>query len=89
MVHNRLRLMAIWRVFCMKVRGHLRYYGVSFNTRALAVFVHQAIRTVYKWLNRRSQRRSFNWTTFAQFVAANPLPRPVIYHSLFEPRAVT
>ena len=89
MMHSRRRLMAIWRVFCAKVRGHFRYYGVSFNTRALAVFVHQATRILYKWLNRRSQRRSFNWTTFAQFIAANPLPRPVIYHSLFERSTVT
>ena len=81
--------MAIWKDFRAKVAGHLRYYGVSFNTRALAVFVHQAIRIVYKWLNRRSQRRSFNWVQFGQFVAAHPLPRPVIYHSLFERGTVT
>lgn len=89
MVHSRQRLMAIWRVFRAKVAGHLRYYGVSFNTRALAVFVHQAMRIIYKWLNRRSQRRSFNWVQFGQFVAAHPLPRPVIYHSLFERGTVT
>ncbi len=46
MVHSRQRLMAIWRIFRAKVAGHLRYCGVSFNTRALAVFVHQAMRIV-------------------------------------------
>lgn len=82
-VHSRMRLRDLWRVFCAKVRGHLRYYGVSFNYRALVVFVYQALRIVYKWLNRRSQRRSYNWEQFRQFVAANPLPRVAIYHPLY------
>ena len=40
-------------------------------------------RIMYKWLNRRSQRRSYNWEQFRRFIAANPLPRPVICHPLF------
>lgn len=89
MVHSRMRLLDLWRVFCAKVRGHLRYYGVSFNSRSLAVFVHQAVRIVYRWLNRRSQRRSFNWEQFRQFVAVHPLPRVVVCHPLFASGTVT
>jgi hypothetical protein len=75
--------MAIWRTFCAKVRGHLRYYGVSFNHSALTRFVRHATRIMYKWLNHRSQRGSFNWKTFQRFMDQHPLPRPVIYVSLF------
>lgn len=82
-MHNRLRLPDLWRIFCAKVRGHVRYYGVSFNSRALTVFVYQAVRIVYKWLNRRSQRRSFKWDQFRQFIAAHPLPRLTVYQPLF------
>ncbi len=82
-MRSRERLLTLWRIFCAKVRGHLRYYGVSFNQRALSVFVYYATRTMYKWLNRRSQRRSYNWEQFRRFIAANPLPRPVICHPLF------
>lgn len=80
--------MAIWQAFCAKDGGHVRYYGLSFNRRALAIFVHQATRILYKWLNRCSQRRLFNWETFGQFIAAHPLPRSAIYHWLFERGAV-
>ena len=82
-MRSRERLLTLWRIFCTKVRGHLRYYGVSFNHRALGVFVYHATRTMYKWLNRRSQRRSYNWEQFRRFIAAHPLPRPVICHPLF------
>ncbi len=82
-MRSRERLLTLWRTFCAKVRGHLRYYGVSFNQRALSVFVYYATRIMYKWLNRRSQRRSYNWEQFRRFIAANPLPRPVICHPLF------
>ena len=89
MVRHRMRLMEIWRLLCTKVRGHRRYYGVSFNTRAVSVFGYQAVRLVYRWLDRRSQRRSFDWVQFRQFIAAHPPPRPVIYHRLFERGTVT
>jgi len=82
-VRTRRGLLAIWGTFCAKVRGHLRYYGVSFNYRALRQFIRHATRILYKWLNRRSQRRSFNWRTFQRFMDRHPLPRPVIYVSLF------
>lgn len=82
-VRSRHGLLAIWRTFCAKVRGHLRYYGVSFNHRALERFIRQATRIMYKWLNRRSQRRSFTWEKFQRFMDQHPLPRPVVYVSLF------
>jgi RNA-directed DNA polymerase len=82
-VHSRYSLKQFWAVFCAKVRGHLRYYGVSFNIRALSVFVYQAVRVAYKWLNRRSQRRSFTWETFRAFIKRHRLPRRAVYHALY------
>ena len=72
-----------WTVLCAKVRGHVRYYGVSFNVQALKVFVDKVQDIAYKWLNRRSQRRSFTWETFQRYMSRNPLPRPAVYHRLF------
>ena len=37
----------------------------------------------YKWLNRRSQRKSFNWEKFILFIERNPLPKTRIVHRLF------
>jgi hypothetical protein len=83
-VRTRHGLLAIWHTFCAKVRGHLRYYGVSFNHRALEQFITQATRIMYKWLNRRSQRQSFTWEKFQRFMGQHALPRPVVYVSLFD-----
>ena len=77
-------LLPVWRTFCAKVRGHLRYYGVSFNSRALKRFIAQAKCIMYKWLNRRGQRRSFTWEKFHRFMDQYPLPRPAVYVSLFD-----
>jgi len=49
-----------------KYRGHRNYYGVVGNKHLLDSFVHFANGIVFKWLNRRSQRRSYNWTGFRQ-----------------------
>ena len=80
---SRCSMQQFWAVLCAKVRGHLRYYGVSFNIPALNAFVHQVRRLVFKWLNRRSQRRSFTWDAFAHYALAHPLPRVAVYHRLF------
>ena len=47
-----------------KLRGYYNYNGVIGNTRRISEFYSQAIKILYKWLNRRSQRRSFNWDEF-------------------------
>lgn len=50
------------------LRGHVQYYGVSGNSRGVSSYVHAATRCLFKWLNRRSQRRSLNWRRFGQVV---------------------
>lgn len=49
-----------------KYRGHRNYYGVVGNKHLLDSFEHFATGIVFKWLNRRSQRRSYNWQGFRQ-----------------------
>ena len=82
-IRSQFPLKYIWAVFCSKLRGHIQYYGVSFNSRAVQTFLVKATRILFKWLNRRSQRRSFNWEQFSLFIRANPLPRGRICHALF------
>jgi RNA-directed DNA polymerase len=61
-----------------KFRGYWNYYGVISNSRRLESYWHQARRLVYKWLNRRSQRRSYSWTTFEAMWQSLALPVPRI-----------
>ncbi|MEW6709546.1 MAG: group II intron reverse transcriptase/maturase [Candidatus Riflebacteria bacterium] len=51
-----------------KYRGHRNYYGVIGNKNLLDSFVFFANGIVFKWLNRRSQRRSYNWEGFRQAI---------------------
>lgn len=51
-----------------KYRGHRNYYGVVGNKNLLDSFVFFANGIVFKWLNRRSQRRSYNWEGFRQAI---------------------
>lgn len=82
-IRSRYPLKYIWAVFRAKLRGHIQYYGVSFNIRAVQTFLMKATRILFKWLNRRSQRRSFTWEQFALFIKAHPLPRARVCHALF------
>jgi len=82
-VRNKYRLQEVWERFCTKVEGHIRYYGVSFNMCGLKRFIYSAISIIFKWLNRRSQKRSFTWEKFLQFMQEFPPPKMRIWHSLF------
>lgn len=81
-IRNRYKLKVIWQKFCIKLEGHVRYYGVSFNVYRVQAFIQHARRIVFKWLNRRSQKKSFSWEKFEKFVSANPLPKARICHEI-------
>jgi group II intron reverse transcriptase/maturase len=75
---NRKNLNALWNLAAAKLRGHYRYYGVSYNQAKLNHYYHACVGLLYKWLNRRSQKRSFNWERFARRLMFNPLPKPTL-----------
>ncbi len=80
--HNK-SLQAIWTIFQAKIRGHIQYYGVSFNIEAVEDFIYEATKIMFKWLNRRSQRRSFSWEKFRLYIETKPLPVAKVVHRLF------
>jgi len=80
---DKCKLAVLWKAFCKKMRGHIQYYGVTFNLEAVSKFVRRSLRIMFKWLNRRSQRKSFCWENFWKFVQRNPLPVVRIHHKLF------
>ncbi|MDA8285246.1 MAG: reverse transcriptase domain-containing protein [Actinomycetota bacterium] len=61
------------------VRGHLAYYAVPGNSRALRAFRDQATRHWFKALRRRSQRHRLDWETMHR-LAARWLPPVRIVH---------
>lgn len=44
-----------------KLVGFANYFGLPDNSRSLSRLYSHVVRSLYKWLNRRSQRRSYNW----------------------------
>ena len=62
-------------------QGHLQYYGISGNVRSVSGYRHHIRRLLFKWLNRRSQRRSFNWKRFSAWLDTW-MPRPGAVHRL-------
>lgn len=67
---------------CRHLRGHIQYYGVSGNSRGVASYVYFATGLLFKWLNRRSQRRSLTWGRFGAVIRPL-LPVARIVHDLY------
>lgn len=82
-VRNKMKLGEVWKGFQARIRGHIQYYGVSHNTARVREFIDRATKILFKWLNRRSQRKSFNWEKFNKFMERYPLPRTRVVHPLF------
>jgi RNA-directed DNA polymerase len=61
-----------------KLRGYYNYYGVIGNYLSLHQFFRQATRILKKWLNRRSQKRSFNSNRFWAMLKRHQIERPRI-----------
>ncbi len=79
-IRNRVVLSEWWKVLRSKLTGYYRYYGISGNGRGLSVYDQEVLRLVFKWINRRSQKRSYTWEQFHGFLEYNPLPEPRMYH---------
>lgn len=80
---NKTTLNQIMKLAISKVRGHIQYYGVSHNYRYVQNFAEEVKRILFKWLNRRSQRKSFDWERFTKYLAKIQFPKAEIYHHLF------
>jgi len=72
----RSRVRDVFRDLNAKLRGYYRYYGVHGNSPSLQQFFNQAMRILFKWLNRRSQRRSYTWTGFTELLRHFRVERP-------------
>ena len=73
----------LWQKVCAKLRGHYGYYGVTDNSPGIGRFYEEAKRLLFKWLNRRSQRKGMTWEKFNLMDERFPLPRPHIRVSMF------
>lgn len=68
----------------IKLKGYFRYYGITDNSNNINIYRDKVRYLLFKWLNRRSQRKSFNWDKFILFMERYRLPKAKIYVNIFE-----
>ena len=49
-----------------RVKGHLNYYAITDNAQHCSRFIYYATRILRTWLNRKSQRKAYNWDQMNQ-----------------------
>lgn len=73
---NKYKLDKIWDMIGSKLRGHFNYFGIDCNRPRLVHFYYAVTSLLFKWLNRRSQKKSFSPEKFKRRLLNNPLPFP-------------
>lgn len=68
------RLMDLGNELRVKMLGHYRYFGIKGNGQALWRYRTMVTELLFKWLNRRSQRRSYSWAGYHQLLNLLRLP---------------
>ena len=79
---GKLRKGEMLRQARMRVAGHLNYYAITDNSKSCNNFVYYAERLLFKWINRKSQRKAYTWPQFAQALAWVDWPKPSIRKDL-------
>jgi RNA-directed DNA polymerase len=78
----RLTKLEMLRQAKIRISGHLNYYAITDNSRCCINYVYYATRIIFKWLNRKSQRKGYNWAGFNQVIRWLDWPRPSIRKDL-------
>jgi hypothetical protein len=70
------------RNVAQKFRGYWNYYGVVGNMESLNKLNWECMKLLFKWLNRRSQRRSYTWAGFNEMCMRFGVLRPCIMETI-------
>lgn len=68
------------------LNGYYNYYCITDNTKAVENFLYRVKQLLFKWMNRRSQRKSFSWDKFNLFLRKYPLPIPKVKVNIYDLR---
>lgn len=82
--HRGLKVNDMIEKINVKLRGHYQYYGITDNSYSLNKFKNCCYRLLWKWLNRRSERRSYTMVEFNQLIEQMPLLKPKIYVNIYD-----
>jgi len=80
---NKTHIGEIFKSAKQKLMGHYQYYGITDNSYMLGQFCLEVKKALFKWLNRRSQRKSFDLDKFKLYLKLNSLPKPKISVNIY------
>ena len=83
-IRNKVCLKDWWVILKAKLTGHFNYFGISGNMWCLKQFRKKVISLTFKWLNRRSQKKSMIWKEFFLYLKTYPLPEAKICYQLYQ-----
>ena len=66
----------------VRIDGHLNYYAITDNLWKCSAYRHYATKILFKWLNRKSQRRTYTWKGYLQALKWVGWPRIYIRKDL-------
>ena len=81
--NRHLKLVDMFKMLNLKLTGHYRYYGMTDNSPSLGLYLNETTKLLFKWLNRRSQKRSYTWEGFGELLKVFPLAKPRIYVNVY------
>jgi len=81
-VRSQIELRTWWPILQAKVTGHYAYFGISGNMRCLQQFQKAVSKLAFKWINRRSQKKSMSLENYFQYLQPK-FPTPRIYYDLY------
>lgn len=66
-----------------RLRGYWNYYGVKGKSRMTWKYYREVSKLMFKWLNRRSQRKSYTWGQFGKLWGGEwQVPRPRVIETV-------
>ena len=66
----------------IRAMGHLSYYAITDNMGRSSYYAYRARGILFKWLNRKSQRKAYTWANFNQALASIEWPVPRVRKDL-------
>lgn len=82
--HRYLKVTEMIRQINIKLKGHYQYYGITDNAYSLNQFKRCVNKLLWKWLNRRSERKSYTSEEFTAMIKQNSLLEPKIYVNIYD-----
>lgn len=78
--HRHERVVEQYRRLKSKLHGIYNYFGIRGNFFSINTIYQHALHSWFKWLNRRSQKKSFTWQGYKDLLKQFQLPVPKIVH---------